>query len=105
MPPRALSGKTCGGKCRVVKRVEDGGVVGNLDLLLTQEQVEELAVGLNRAHGSGAGESTSDERGSADRNQTATARAASGAHRLFPPYTGGQVSIQPPSTRYVPPVQ
>src|SRR5215211_7282490 len=98
-------GKTCGRKCRVIKRVEDSGVIDNLDLLLTQEQVEELSIGLKRAYGNRVREGTDGECGSTNRDQTAAIRAARGDHRLFPPYTGGQVSIQPPSTRYVPPVQ
>jgi hypothetical protein len=52
---------------------------------LTEEEVEELAVRLKCAHGSGLGEDSGDERGSADRDQTATVRATRGDHRLFPP--------------------
>ena len=40
---RERSRKTRGGERRL-KRVKDGGVMDNLDLLLTQEQVEELAI-------------------------------------------------------------
>ena len=98
-------GKTRGGERGVIKCVKDGRVVVDLYLLLSQEQVEELTIDLKRECGGRAGEGTGGEHGSASREQTATARAASGDHRLVLPYTGGQFSIQPPSTRYVPPVQ
>jgi hypothetical protein len=45
----------------------------NLDLLLTQEQVEELTVDLKRERMGGAGKCTGSEHGSASRKQTAAA--------------------------------
>ena len=45
----------------------------NLDLLLTQEQVEELTVDLKRERRGGAGKCTGSEHGRASRKQTAAA--------------------------------
>ena len=85
MLPRALSGKTRGGERGVIKCVKDGRVVVDLYLLLSQEQVEELTIDLKRECRGGAGEGTGGEHGSASREQTATAWAASGDHRLVLP--------------------
>jgi hypothetical protein len=59
--------------------------VGNLDLLLDQEQIEELTIDLKRYCRGRADESAGGNHRSASGDQTAAARAASGYHRLVLP--------------------
>ena len=93
---------------RLVERVEHGRVVINQRLFLGVEQIEQVAVHLCcRGGRHGEDGANGERRGAAGQDAAASGIASDGAHGvLLPsPYTGGQVSIQPPSTRYVPPVQ